>query len=58
MRSEGVEPVDPLSGRDLDVVDAAPGPKVPDDFGFEQRVQSLGQGIVVGVPTRRGRGLP
>lgn len=50
MRSEGVEPVDPLSGRDLDVVDAAPGPKVPDDFGFEQRVQSLGQGIVVGVP--------
>lgn len=56
MGPEGVEPVDPFRGRDLDVVDALPGAEVPDDLRFEQRVQSLGQCIVIGIAARADRG--
>ncbi len=54
MGPEGVEPVDPFRGRDLDVVDALPGAEVPDDLRFEQRVQSLGQ--CIGIAARADRG--
>lgn len=49
MRSEGVEPVGPFRGRDLNVIEALPRSEVPDHFGFEQRVQGLGQRVVIGV---------
>ena len=42
-----VEPVDVLRGGDLEVVDVSPGSAVADEFGLEQRVERLGQGIVI-----------
>ena len=39
----GVEPVDPLSGGDLDGVDVLPRALVADQLGLVQGVQSLGQ---------------
>ena len=44
-----VEPVNPLGGGDLDVVDVAPGALVADEFGLVQGVQCLGQCVVVGL---------
>ena len=44
-----IEPVDPFEGGEFDVLDAAPGPAAPDDLGFEQADNALGQGVVVGV---------
>ena len=42
-----VVPVDPFSGRDLDLVDAAPGASGFDQFGLVEPVDRLGQGIVI-----------
>lgn len=58
VQSPVVEPVDVFCGRDLEVVDVFPGPAVADQFGLEQRVEGLGQGIVIrvaGGADRRGR---
>ena len=52
----GVEPVDPLGGGDLDGVDVLPGSLVADELGLVQRVERLGQSIVVGIPLRAYRG--
>lgn len=49
MRADGVVPVDPLGRRDLQVVDGVPGALVSDQFGFIQRVECLGERVVVGV---------
>ena len=47
-----VEPVDVLGDRDLEVVDVLPGPLVADQLGLEQRVERLGERIVIGVAGR------
>lgn len=44
-----VEPVDVLDRRDLEVLDAAPGSAVADEFGFEDRVHRCREGVVVAV---------
>ena len=49
-------PVDPLGGGDLDGVDVLPGSLVADELGLVQRVERLGQSIVVGIPLRAYRG--
>jgi hypothetical protein len=41
-----VEPVDPFQGRDLDVVEAAPGAAAADEFGLVEADQGLGGGVV------------
>jgi hypothetical protein len=41
------EPVDPLRGGDLDVVDGLPRPARLDQFGLVQAVDRLGEGVVV-----------
>jgi hypothetical protein len=41
-----VVPVDPFGGRDLDLVDAAPGSSGFDQFGLVVPVDRLGQGVV------------
>src|SRR5690625_640099 len=51
-----IEPVDVLRGRDLEVVDVLPGPAVADQFGLVERVECLGQGIVVRIAGRADRG--
>src|SRR5439155_26583523 len=51
-----VVPVDVLGDGQLEVVDAVPGPLVPYEFGFEQRVEGLGHRIVVGVADGPDRG--
>ena len=53
---DGVEPVHPLGGGDLDGVDVLPRALVTDQLGLVQGVQSLGQGVVIGVPLRPHRG--
>jgi hypothetical protein len=45
-----VEPVDVLGDGDLEVVDALPGALVADQLGLEQRVNRLGQSVVIGAP--------
>jgi hypothetical protein len=40
-----VEPVDPGEGRELDGVDVSPGSLAADDFGLEQAVDRLGEGV-------------
>lgn len=55
MRADGVVPVDPLGRRDLQVVDGVPGALVSDQFGFIQRVECLGERVVVGAD--RGDGV-
>jgi hypothetical protein len=54
-----VEPVDVFSRRDLQVVDAPPGSFVADQFGLEEGVERLNEGVVVavGLGTDRGDGL-
>lgn len=56
MRADGVVPVDPLGRRDLQVVDGVPGALVSDQFGFIQRVECLGERVVVGVALGADRG--
>ena len=56
VRSHGVVPVDPLGSGDLDVVDGRPGALVADELGLVQRVQRLGESVVVGVALGPHRG--
>ena len=51
-----VEPVDPLGGGDLDVVDALPRPSRLDQFGLVETVDRLCKGIVERVADRPHRG--
>ena len=52
-----VEPVDPVHGLELDVVDIAPGPFGLDQFGLVGTDLGLGEGVVVGVADRTDRGV-
>ncbi len=47
-----VEPVDVLGDRDLEVVDVLPRALVADQLSLEQRVERLGEGVVVAVAGR------
>ena len=51
-----VEPVHVLGDGDLQVVDAFPRSLVADQLGLEQRVERLGQRVVVGVAAGADRG--
>ena len=51
-----VESLDIFGRRNLKVVDAPPGSFVTDQFGFEQRVESLREGIIVAVALGPDRG--
>jgi hypothetical protein len=44
-----VVPVDVLGHGDLEVVDVLPWPLVADKFGLEQRVERLGEGVVIRI---------
>ena len=44
-----VEPIYVLSHGDLEVVDVPPWALVADKFGLEQRVERLGEGIVIAI---------
>jgi len=44
-----VEPVDPLQGGELEVVEAPPWSLVPDEFGLVEPVDRLGERVVVAV---------
>ena len=44
--SLGAEPVDPVHGLDLDVVDVAPRALSVDEFGLERADRALGQSVV------------
>jgi hypothetical protein len=59
VQSSVVVPVDVLRDGDLEIVDTSPGALVPHQFGFEQRVECLGHGVVVGITDGpdRGHGL-
>ena len=52
-----IEPVHPVEGRELDVLDVAPRTAAADDFGLEQADDGLGQGVVVRVADTAHRGL-
>ena len=47
--SFGVEPVDPVGGFELDVVDVAPGALAADQLVLERADGGLGQRVVLGV---------
>lgn len=49
VQSAVVVPVDPLQGRQLDIVEVAPGPAAPDDLGLEQADLAFGERVVVGL---------
>ena len=49
MQPVPVEPVDPVHGGQLEMVDAAPGPFGADQLGLVEPDQRLGLGIVIGV---------
>ncbi len=49
----GVEPVDPVQGGQLEVVDAVPWTVAADEFGLVEADQALGLAVVVGVPPAR-----
>src|SRR6266498_2058179 len=51
-----VEPVDPLQGGVLDVVDALPGAAPADQLGLVKPDDRLGERVVVGVATGTDRG--
>lgn len=54
-----VEPVDIFCDGELEVVDRSPGAAVADEFGFEERVECLGEGGAVAVAAASdGRDLP
>ena len=55
VKSPVIEPVDVFRGRDLEVVDALLRALLADQLGLEQRVERLGQSVVVGVPDRPDR---
>lgn len=44
-----VEPVDVFGDGHFELVDVRPGPFIADEFGFEQRVERLSEGIVIGL---------
>lgn len=44
-----VEPVHPVQGRELDVIDAPPRAVRADELGLVQADLGLGQGVVVGL---------
>jgi hypothetical protein len=48
-----VEPVDVFGDGDLEVVDAAPGAAVADQFGFEQGVEGFGEGVDAPISVKR-----
>lgn len=50
-----VEPVDPVQGLDLDVVDVAPGSLAADEFGLERADCALGQGVDAPISVKRPR---
>ena len=52
-----VEPGDPLERRELDVVEAAPGPGLANDLRLEQPDHRLGERVVVRVAAAADRGL-
>jgi hypothetical protein len=52
-----VEPVDPLGGGVLDLVEGLPWAAGLDQFGFVEAVDRLGQGVVVGVRRRPDRSV-
>jgi hypothetical protein len=52
-----VEPVDPVEGLDLDVVDVAPRALAADEFVFERADGGLGQGVVQRVADRPDGGV-
>ena len=55
----GVEPHHPFGGRQLDLVDVAPGALPADEFVLERPDRGLGQRIVQGVADRSdGRSTP
>jgi hypothetical protein len=47
-----VEPVDPVEGLDLDVVDVAPRALAADEFVLERPDRGLGQGVVQRITDR------
>jgi hypothetical protein len=51
-----IEPVDPLQGGVLDLVDAPPGAAPADQLGLVQADDRLGQGVVVAVAAGADRG--
>jgi hypothetical protein len=51
-----VEPVDPLQGGVLDLVEALPGAAPADQLGFVQADDGLGQGVVETVAAGTDRG--
>ena len=46
-RTAVVEPIDPLGGRDLEVVEPLPRPARLDQLGLVEPDHGLGQGIVI-----------
>ena len=44
-----VEPVDPFERGEFEVVETFPWALVPDEFGFVEPVDRLGEGVVVAV---------
>ena len=51
-----VEPVDPLEGGVLEVVEASPWPTVSDEFGLVEADDRLGERIVIAVSSGSDRG--
>jgi hypothetical protein len=45
-----VEPVDPFEVGELDGFEIAPRPASVDQLGFDEAVDRLGEGILVGIP--------
>jgi len=56
--SRVVEPVDPFEGRELDLLEALPGPLVSDDLGLVEADDALGEGVDAPIAVKRPpRGL-
>ncbi|MCU1398491.1 MAG: hypothetical protein JWN62_1600 [Acidimicrobiales bacterium] len=56
MEAFGVEPVDPLQGREFDVVDGVPWSLPADQFGLVEPVDGLSESVVIGVCDGPDRG--
>src|SRR5262249_44172549 len=52
-----VEPIDPIEGGVLDIVELTPGTTVVNDLGLEQSDDRLGEGVVVRVADAADRRL-